>query len=218
MAGNLPVPQGMEMKITYSLNGVMSALNILHFNHQLGETLNQGDADAMAATIRSAFTASLIPAQLHTSVALAKVEVRHMDQPSDPWFLGSGAAVAGTSVSDPLPAATALVVTLHTGLRGRSYKGRVYLWGWAENANSTTGTAATAATDAASAFISAIRTNMLSTHQYTLGVLSRWTTPPGSAPSAPPVERTPPIITPVIAVGAADARWDVQRRRAIPGI
>jgi hypothetical protein len=35
-------------------------------------------------------------------------------------------AVAGLSASDPLPASVAIVITLRTGTRGRSYRGRVY--------------------------------------------------------------------------------------------
>jgi hypothetical protein len=218
VAGNLPVSNGCEVKLVWSLSGTPSALNILHFSHQPGAVMNQSVADGIGTTIRTAFSASLLPAQLTAIVSLLRVEVRHMDANSDPWFVAAGAAVPGTSASDPLPAATALAVTLLTGLRGRSFRGRVYLWGWAENANTTTGSVASTATDAGSAFVNAIRTNMVANHSYTMVVLSRFTTTPGSPPGTPAIERTPPLMTTVTAAGSLDARWDVQRRRAVPGI
>jgi hypothetical protein len=218
MAGNLPVPQGAEVKLVWSLSGTPSALNILHFNHEVGAVMTQAKADAISTLVKAAVTSSGIGTRLWTNVALLRVETRHMDSNTDPWFIGAGAGVPGASADNPLPAATAFCVTLKTGLRGRSYNGRVYLWGWTEFANDTQGGADTSSKDGAVAFIDTIRSNMSSAQQLTMGVLTRWTTPPGSPPNTPPVERTPPVITPVTTVVALDQRWDVQRRRAIPGI
>lgn len=218
MAGNLPVTNGAEVKIVWGLSGTPAALNILHFAHDAGAIMNQAKADSISTLVKAAFTSSAIGGFLHTTVSLMRVESRHMDSNTDPWFVGAGAAVAGSGAGNPLPAATAFVVSLKTGLRGRSYNGRVYLWGWTEDANDAAGGIATGAFGAAGAFIDTIRVNMGSAQQWDLGILSRWTTPPGSPPNTPPTERTPPLITPVTQVVALDSRWDVQRRRAIPGI
>lgn len=54
---------------------------------------------------------------------------------------------AGSNAGEALPASVALVVTLRTGLRGRSNRGRVYTGPWNEGTNQPTGVpqAATAA-------------------------------------------------------------------------
>lgn len=218
MAGNLPVPQGLEQKIVWANNGIPFALTILHFRHSVGQLHTQARADTLATLTRAAFTSSGLTIQLGSLISLFRVESRHMDANSDPWFIGTGAALAATGTGDLLPLATSLVVTSNTGLRGRSYSGRSYIVGFTEGANSPTGAASQAAADAAALFINTIRADAQSQLTLTMSVLSRWTTPPGSPPSTPPVERTPPILSDVISASCRDLRWDVQRRRAIPGI
>jgi len=178
--------------------------------------MTQSRADSISTVVKGAFTTSLLPAQLHTSAALNRVEVRSMTANSDPWFVGAGAPVPGTATGKPLPSATALVVTLKTGLRGRSYNGRYYQWGYTEDANDAAGGATAAAAANTVAFVSAINTAMQGAPRaWNICVLSRWTRPLIGPPS---VERQPPIVTPVTSIHTKDLRWDVQRRRAVPGI
>lgn len=218
MAGNFPVPQGAEVKLIWAWNTVPYALNILHFTHGVGAVMDQAKATRIDALVKAAFASSAHNAAIATGVTLVRVESRHMDSNSDPWFLGAGAAVAGVGAGNPLPAATAFVITLRTGLRGRSYNGRVYTWGWTEDANDAAGGITSTARSNCGAFIGTIQANMATQEQLTLGVLSRWATAAGVPAGTPPVERNPPIITPVTLVTALDSRWDVQRRRAVPGI
>lgn len=218
MAGNLPVSNGAEIKLVWALDGSPAALNILHFTHSVGAIMNQAKADAIAAIYRSAFTGTAFVAQISTRVSLLRIESRHMDANSDPWFVGGGAATSGTSAANPLPAATAFCVTQKTGLRGRSFNGRIYLWGYTEDANDAAGGITTAAKDASVFFCGQTAADMNSAQGMNLAVLSRWQTPPGAAPGTPPIERTPPLLTVVTQQLALDQRWDVQRRRAIPGI
>ena len=49
-------------------------------------------------------------------------------------------SLAGQQAGDALPASTALVVTLRTAMRGRSYRGRVYQGPWTEVTNGAGGT------------------------------------------------------------------------------
>lgn len=215
MSGNLPADRGVEVKLTWALGGTPSALNILHFDNPTLAAITQTTANNIGTAVRTAFTSSALVGQIHTSVTLAKVEVRSMKALSDPWYVSTGAAVAGTAAGKPLPAATALVVSLKTGLRGRSYNGRMYVWGFAELANDTLGGATSAAAAAASKFLDDMKVAIGGgTPALNLAVLSRFTTPPDGTV---PIERTPPILTPVAST-PADQRWDVQRRRAVPGI
>ena len=217
MAGNFPVPNGVEVKIVWAMAGIPAALNILHFAHQAGATMNQATADAISALVKTSFTNNLA-AFLHPTVSLLRVETRHMDSNSDPWYVTSSAAAPGTGTGNPLPAATAFVVSLKTGLRGRSFNGRVYLWGYASVANDTAGGITSAASTGSVAFIQGIDTNMSTTQSRPLAIVSRWSTPAGSPPGTPPTERPTPLLTDVTSIVALDSRWDVQRRRAVPGI
>jgi hypothetical protein len=218
MAGNLPVPLGAEVKLVWAWQGVPYALNILHFAHDIGAIHNQAKADAIATFMASTLGTSGLASLLATGVSLLRTESRHMDSNSDPWFIGAAAAVPGTSAGNPLPAATAFVVTLKTGLRGRSFNGRVYLWGYTEDANDAAGGITSAARDISVGFLNGIFGGMAAQQQWDMAVLSRWTTPPTAPPNTPPTERTPPLLTPVSQAVALDQRWDVQRRRAIAGI
>jgi hypothetical protein len=217
MAGNFPVPNGVEVKIVWGLAGIPTALNILHFSHAAAASMTQAVADAISALIKTSFTNNLA-AFIHPTVSLLRVETRNMDNQSDPWFVTSSAAPPGTGTGNPLPAATAFCVSLKTGLRGRSYNGRVYLWGFASVANDTNGGITTAASTGAVAFIQGIDTNMSTTQSRPMAIVSRWTTPPGSPPNTPPTERPVPLLTDVTSIVALDSRWDVQRRRAVPGV
>lgn len=215
VAGNLPVLNGVELKMVWTFSGVPQALNILHFNNAQGATITQSVANQVDTAVKSALTSSGHLASLHTGTALARCDIRSMTSNTDPWFLGAGAPVAGTSTGDPLPAATALVVTSVTGLRGRSFMGRTYLWGWAEGVNDAAGGVTVAAANAAAQFLTSVRTALAGqTPSFTQAILSRWTTPPGGVVT----ERNPPILTTVVQNLCKDQRWDTQRRRAIPGI
>ena len=215
MAGNLPLLNGVEMKLRWDLSGTPFALNILHFNNASAAVVNQTLANAVSSSVKTAYTGSGLAVQQPTTIALATVSIRSMTANSDPWFEGAGAPVAGSSTANPLPAANCLVVTLRTALRGRSFMGRTYIAGFSEDANDAAGGATPAAAAASSTFLSTILTSLQgATPSLVMGVVSRYTRIPGSAVST---ERNPPIITPVVAT-PTDQRWDVQRRRARPGI
>lgn len=219
MAGNLNVPQGVECKLLFTWQGAPHALNILHFRNPSGAAITQTTANTIDAAIKTAFTNSGIIADFATGYALANVSTRSMVAATDPWFIGTGAAVAAAGAGNPLPAATSFVVTLRTGQRGRSFQGRVYLAGWSEDANDAAGGITLLAANHALAFIDGIRVGMAtSTPAFTLALLSRWTTPLGSPPNTPPTERNPPLLTDVTAIVNMDQRWDTQRRRAVPGV
>jgi hypothetical protein len=215
MAGNLPVTGGVEMKLTWTLNGTPSALNILHFLQNPVTAMTQARADAISTAVKASFTSSAWAADVWSGVALATVAVRDMGSNTNPWYIGAGVATPGTSAANPLPAATALVISLSTGLRGRSYNGRVYLWGASEDANDVGGGIAALAGGHARTFVENIGGYMAQSQQSLPAVLSRFTTPPGGTGA---IERNPPVLTQVTGVLLRDNRWDVQRRRAVPGI
>lgn len=218
MAGNLPTPNGVELKLVFSKAGVPFALNIIHFTHTLGQVHNQTRADSIDSIYKAAMTSSGFGATLGTTITLARVDSRHMDSNEDAWFRGGTPPVAGTGTGDLLPPQVAFVVSLVTGKRGRSFNGRVYLTGFVEAVCDPAGQITATARDACVNFLGTAAGQMVTQLQLTAGLLSRWTTPPGSPPNTPPTERNPPIITPLTNHLALDSRFDTQRRRAIPGI
>jgi hypothetical protein len=215
MAGNLPVPLGIEMKLTWTLSGTPAAINILHFRNTNAAALSQAFVDVTSTSVKGLFTSSGLAALVWSNVALQTMALRDMTANSNPWLVGAGPATPGTGTENPLPAATALVVSLATGLRGRSYNGRYYSWGWTELANDAAGGATAGASTAAVSFVTGVQ-NLLNggANPFVLAVLSRFTTPPGGTAT----ERNPPVLTAVTSVHTKDQRWDVQRRRAVPGI
>lgn len=216
MATPLPALNGVEIKLVWTFNAQPFALNILHGQNQTPIAITQAVADALDIAVKGALSSSALASQLNSGVALAHLEMRSMTSNEDPWFVAAGAPAPGTSTENPLPAATALVVSLRTGKRGRSFNGRFYQFGYSELANDAAGGATATAATATRAFVDAVSTAMQSGGRgIQMAVLSRVTTPPGASA---PIVRPTPVLTPVTAAVMADQRWDTQRRRAIPGI
>lgn len=217
-AGNLPVPQGVEIRWFYEdADGAGQAICVLHAKNTASAPIDQAAANSVAGVIRGAFTTSLYATHVVPDIRLGRVDVRDQSDLTRPAFAGTGAAVPGTSVvPTPLPAATAFVVSGFTGLRGASYRSRTYLWGFSTSAVDPAGGMSSAAAGHCLDFMEAIRTGLLgATPSLQVSVLSRF----HKGPTDPvTVERNPPILTQITSYGLKDLRFDVQRRRAVPGI
>lgn len=105
---------------------------------------------------------------------------------------------AGAAAGDPLPGGVSWVVTLRTAKRGRSYRGRAYMGGFAE-ANNT----------AAGLVQSTLVTSMLSGWE---GLRTTLSAAGWSLVVASYKHSTAETVTSV----SADAVWDSQRRRNTP--
>lgn len=206
---SIVVPQAAFLRLIWALSGVDYAVNVIGVRNASAVAITQALTNTIGAAIKTSFATSGLNAQLATVVTLSKVGLRDIATANRPEFLDAGAAVAGTAAGDMLPPQTALCVTLRTALAGKSFRGRCYLPGWAEAANTATGTAVAGASTAAAAFMVGVGT-ALATSGLDGGVVSR------PAPLA-----TPPragFVTSVTAYVVRDAVWDTQRRRAHPGI
>jgi hypothetical protein len=217
--GNLPASGIVQMRLTWTLSGAPHALNILHFQNTGTPPYSQPRATAASAAIKALAGTSLLMAQLHPTIALHAVDFRDMTALSNPWLLGGGTPVAGTGTGNPLPAATSFCISIATGLRGRSYNGRIFFTGYTVAAMDPAGGITGTAANGTAGFADTMRINLATaTHQLLMGVLSRWTTPPDAPPNTPPTERPDPLFVPATIATYRDLRWDVQRRRAVPGI
>lgn len=216
MPGNLPVTRGLEIKIFWGLTTENQALTVLHANNVSGATVNDALATTIGSTLTAAFTSSGLAAQIVPTLGMNSVIIRDMGAATNPEFQGA-ASVRGTATNaTPLPANVSLCVTGRTGLRGKSFNSRTYLWGFSVAAVGTTGGISAATSTAAASFMNTVRTNLTALpNSMQLSVLSRFTTPPGATSA---IERNPPILTQITTYVVRDGIWDSQRRRAVPGI
>ena len=220
MAGNLPVPNGVEMKIIWGTATTNDAINVLHFRNGSGAAIDTAFAETVWGNVKSAFTGSLLNAQVVPSFQLKSMTLRNMTNNTNPEVPGTTGGVLGSaSNATPIPANVSICVSGATALRGKSYHPRCYLWGFSVAAIASTGGIAAAAATACPLFLNQIRTSLAGMPNPLVAVvLSRWTTPPGSPPGTPPTERNPPTMTDISTWLLKDLRFDTQRRRAVPGI
>lgn len=197
----LVIPNTVLYRIIWTAGGVAYAVNILG-GRKTSMTVDQARADAVSAAFKSAFTSSGLAAVVHSTIALWNVGIRDISSPSLPEFLGSGAASNGTQAAGKLlPAQVAQVITLRTAKAGKSFRGRVYIPGFGDSALATDGTATSAATTAAKAFVDAVKT-ATETQGAPLAVVSRLTA-------------SNELVT---STQSRSSTWETVRGRAIAGI
>lgn len=189
-------------------------------------SITQGLANTLDAAIKAAYGTTLSTHQ-GGSTALVSVGLRDIRTANQAEFIGTGAFAAGTGPGDILPRQNAVCVTLRTALSGQRFRGRVYLGGFTETDNDSTGSIGATLSTASVNFVTAISTS-LSTNGLTLGVLSRpaerqtivTTTFHGDGTSSVDTvtrEARGGTITPVTSIAVRNAVWDSQRRRAAAG-
>lgn len=180
-------------------------------------------ATALFGSISSAWNtnvASLCPAG-PPATQFQNVYCRDMSSFSNPVFTGTGTAVSGTSASVAMPVNAAIVLTEQIASRGRGMKGRIFLGGFATNADAGGGvisnTAQTGLNAFCTALFNAITAQTLTpcvaqpARQQYLGVTGTLHSARGSA--GPPPVGTHVNLTAYV---LRDLVWDTQRRRIQP--
>lgn len=206
MPTQLVVANAAQLRLIWGVGGQLYALNVLGVVAN-AVPITQALTNTLGTAIKGSLASSGHASNLHTTVTLANIGLRDIRTPNQFEFLDTGGPTAGTGTGDLLPPQIALCITLRTAQAGASYRGRIYLPGFAEALNTAGGTAI--GTAVAIAWVAAIQSALVA-QSMNLGVLSR-----------PDAERVPPKvgwITPVTAIVCRDAVWDTQRRRAVPGI
>lgn len=205
----LVVTNAAQLRLIWALGGQLYALNVLGVVNAGSVAITQALTNTIGAAIKASFTSTNHNTSISTTVTLANVGLRDLRTANTAEFLDTGGAVAGTNATELLPPQTSLVITLRTAQAGRSFRGRVYLPGFTEGANTVGGVAAPSGLPLAVNFVAAIQTALVN-NALNLGVLSR--------PRVAPLVPSAGFVTPVTAIVCRDAIWDTQRRRAIPGI
>lgn len=217
IAGPAAVANVIEIKCQVQLPNSKLSFWVVHGSFTTVPPNMQTVATALFNSISSAWStnfASLMPLG-PPATTFQDVLIRDMTAITNPIFIGTGTAVAGSSASVAMPPGAAIVMTENIVARGKGLKGRVYFGGWATNADAGGGViapaAVTAVTNFGTALFSAISAQSLvpcvaqvARQAYT-----------GITGTSHPARGTPGIggHVNVTSYTARDNLWDAQRRR-----
>lgn len=179
-----------------------TAENIIHVHHKDDSAWSETQLRAMAVVIANSWTTNIAP-WVNNGFTLAGIRVTDLTTLTGPSVLQSVSS-AGTNTNEALPGGCTFAVKLSTGLRGRSYRGRVFFIGLCDvrSAEDTlTPAYVTAIQNGWNAILASINgvTNceMVVTSYCNSG---NW--------------RNPAVSTPVTVANSVDPFIDYQRRRA----
>lgn len=199
-----PIANVLRARYVFSMGGV-ECNNVLHFRSPIAPT--QLEMQRLAAGLVSHWK-TFTKTQLGAHISLSYVEVTDLSPaPRATEIVGGAPANTGAIAADPLPNSVAIVISVQTAQRGRSYRGRIYICGLVETQVSGNYIDASLATALDTYYTQLVAyTPGGSSVAYELGVLSYYS---GGA------VRAVPIFTPATAVNI-ETRVDTQRRR-LPG-
>jgi len=127
----IPVPNTVQVDMFQLWDG-QAVENVLHF--QPTPTVNPILMNDLAAHLVTWWNANIKP-NVPTNLQLSAIKLTDLTtQTGTVITYGTGLPIVGTNASPSLPNNCALVITKRTGLRGRSFRGRIYQPGMIEGA------------------------------------------------------------------------------------
>lgn len=192
----MPAPRTRRVAMEYALSNGDIAVNTFHVRNDVVADFTAAEAALIAASFEGFWED--IRAEIANNVTLQNINVRDASGVTGLSFNHTPTNPAGTETTDPLPYQIALVSTIYTALNSRSGRGRVYLCGFGEVSNTSTGFCV-------STTVSAIQTawsnliGALSVTDHEVGVFSR----------------TLNQFNPATSINV-NSTWDTQRRRNRP--
>lgn len=136
----VPVPLVVQAELIYTWDGQIVE-NVLHYEPSVPPT--PALMEQLGAALVTWFNADVGP-YVSNTVSLIEVKLTDLTTAFAPVVnFSTGLPITGDRVSASLPNSVALVMTKRTGLRGRSFRGRVYQVGLCEDqvtANAVIGT------------------------------------------------------------------------------
>jgi hypothetical protein len=109
-------------------------MNVFGLVLTAGAVVDQTLADAVGTAVLNAYNNSTWDSRIATTYTLSGVFVRDLRTDNQAEIAAAITPAAGLSAQDEYAYNTAVVVTLRTGLAGRSFRGRMYLSGFTETA------------------------------------------------------------------------------------
>lgn len=217
-----PITSGARLRLIWSFDGQL-AINVIGLQVIGPVTFGQALANTLGSGIKTQFATAGMNGLMAPTTELLNVGIRDLQASSQPEFLDTGAAVAGTGTGDPLPRQTALVITHRTAEASRSGRGRTYFGGYDELQNDANGEAIVTCRNVTANFWNAMG-SVLNSSQLTPAVIQNEapekTITVVVNPGQPNEEsRTvhyaarAAVVRPIIANEIRDGQWDTQRRR-----
>lgn len=164
-------------------------------------------AESLFTGIKSNFNAGGLTPLLAPTTSFAGVSLRDMRTTNNAKVDSTGAALVGTAATDALPRQIAACLTVRTAKAGKSYRGRMYVPGFAEIASDASGLM-TAPTKTA---LDAIAAALVNTYAVSGIPLVVWHRPVMDLSDCSVVK--PGSIENATQIVCRDTRWDTQRRR-----
>lgn len=155
IAGPANVPSTIEIKFQIALPNTKLSFGVFHGFYTTPPASMQSVASAFFTSLSSAWGTNLA-SYMATATLFQNVFCRDMTSSLNPVYVGTGTAVPGTSVSVAMPVNNAIALTENIAARGKGMKGRVYLGGWATNADAGGGQILAAVQTALNAFGTAV--------------------------------------------------------------
>ena len=216
-AGRIPgpanVPGVIEVVMTFLLDNGKTATCKLHGKNSGSFVPSVAQANTTYNALAPSWSIRLAQ-YMHTTTSFQTVKIRDMTDHTLPQFESNVASTPGTGVGAAMPQDVALVLTVNIAARGRGAKGRLYLPGWAVNADAGNGQAI----DAVRIAMDGLGQDWLS-ELTTLGI-------PGALPQPARQEYRglTGAVHPARAAGSTsivslvceNTEWDTQRRRGLP--
>jgi len=201
-------PSCVEALIRYIWNG-QTCENTLWFQTLSETPPTAANLAQLAGTLHTWYQNELRPIQV-SNCQLTEIYVRQAVQagglefttPAAPGDVGSAAGLSEAGN-------VTLVVSLRTGLSGRSFRGRNYSIGMSQN-HQNSGTATSTYVDALEAAYDALFGDIAADGVFQWVVYSQFS---GVDENGDPIVRETPLVTPITAAIVVDDRTDSQRRR-----
>lgn len=211
-----PVAQVFRVRVTQALGDDLHIDNIFYCQYGLTfAPLTAAQVLALANQIFAAWHTRIMPMQCNV-LTLESVTVTDLHTATGFEATSTTAPVVGSVATQAVTAATSMVVTLRTAVRGRSFRGRLYLAGFPVSQVATAQTWGATATTNAGANMSllagdiAILTPVSALMCITSFYSGTDATIPGRRPV--PIRRITPVAT-TITTFLGDQRIGSQRRR-----
>lgn len=166
IAGPVQIPSCAQIRIGWNLTDGKKGFNVLYGRYSGAFAGTVAQAQAMFTALSSGAAWTALAGFLHTTEAIASVDIRDVNTPNAALISSTGAAVPGTSPGTSLPSEVAEVITLRTAFVGPAFRGRLYLPPIASNGLGTGDTIAASAMTAMNNWAATIFT-ALSAQGYT---------------------------------------------------
>jgi len=122
----IAVPDVAQVEMVYNWNG-QKVQNVLHYYFPTG--YNAALLNNLAVAVKDKWIAQL-KAEMATQISLIEVKAIDLSDINGPTAtISSGLPSAGTKAGTTMPNNVTCVITKRTALRGRSFRGRIYMPG-----------------------------------------------------------------------------------------